>query len=59
MNYGTTAWEHECWHWKGALGVVALEWEKEHKRRQWKGKELKRDKKIKNIKPVTYIRRDG
>ena len=58
MKYRTTAWEHECWHWNAYLGVMALEWGKEHKRWLWKGKELKRDKKIKNIKPVTYIRQD-
>ena len=58
MKYRTTAWEHECWHWNVYLGVMALEWGKEHKRWLWKGKELKRDKKIKNIKPVTYIRQD-
>jgi len=58
MKYRTTAWEHECWHWNAYLGVMALEWGEEHKRWLWKGKELKRDKKIKNIKPVTYIRQD-
>ena len=43
MEYGNKAWEHECWHWN----VLS------------KGKELKRDKKIKNIKPSTQVRQDG
>ena len=43
LKYETPEWEHECWHWS----VYS------------KGKELKRDKKIKNIKPSTQVRQDG
>ena len=57
LEYNTPEWEHECWHWNLYSGELALEWE--HECWQWKGKELKRDKKMKNIKPVTYIRQDG